>query len=82
MADRTFIVHGRADGVIRDTDHPLIEEIKTSDALFEDLSENTLTLYWAQAKVYAAILMEQESLTEITIQLTYYQRLTEKNYPN
>lgn len=78
MADRTFIVHGRADGVIRDTDHPLIEEIKTSDALFEDLSENTLTLYWAQAKVYAAILMEQESLTEITIQLTYYQRLTEK----
>lgn len=77
LADRPFLIHGRADGVILDTDNPLIEEIKTSDAPFEELSENTLTLYWAQAQIYAYILMTDEDLDAVTLQLTYFQRPTE-----
>lgn len=71
-----YLVHGRADGVIPADDQTLIEEIKTSDAAFDDLSENTLTLYWGQAKIYAYILMSQEDCTELTLQLTYFQRPT------
>lgn len=78
MNHHDFLIHGRADGVVLDAEHPLIEEIKTSDMPFEELSENTLTLYWGQVKVYAAILMADEDLPELTIQLTYFQRLTKK----
>lgn len=78
LAGKPYLIHGRADGVILNGDDPLIEEIKTSDAAFEDLTENTLTLYWGQAKMYAYILMSDEDLTQLTLQLTYYRRTTEE----
>lgn len=78
MADEEYVIDGRADGVIQTSDSLLIEEIKTSDPDFEDLSENTLTLYWSQAKVYGAILTHDLDMPEVTIRLTYYQRTTDK----
>ncbi|HBF75882.1 MAG TPA: ATP-dependent helicase [Lactobacillus sp.] len=78
LAGKPYLVHGRADGVILNGNDTLIEEIKTSDAAFEDLTENTLTLYWGQAKMYAYILMTDESLEQLTLQLTYYRRTTEE----
>lgn len=78
LAGKPYLVHGRADGVILNGDETLIEEIKTSDAAFEDLTENTLTLYWGQAKMYAYILMTDEDLSQLTLQLTYYRRTTEE----
>ncbi|GAX03380.1 ATP-dependent helicase [Secundilactobacillus pentosiphilus] len=78
LAGKPYLVHGRADGVILNGNDTLIEEIKTSDAAFEDLTENTLTLYWGQAKMYAYILMTDEDLSQLTLQLTYYRRTTEK----
>lgn len=77
LADRPFLIHGRADGVILAGNDTLIEEIKTSDLAFEDLPENTLTLYWGQAKMYAYILMTDEHLDQLTLQLTYYRRTTD-----
>ncbi len=71
--DDDYTVEGRADGIDH-TDHGvLIEEIKTSDLAFSDVPAGTLTLYWAQAQVYAHIVMAQESLDEVTLQLTYVQ---------
>jgi DNA excision repair protein ERCC-2 len=76
MDNETFTIEGRADGVVIG-DTLFIEEIKTSDPTFEELSENTKTLYWSQAKVYGAILTQDLDFEEVTIQLTYYQRPTD-----
>lgn len=73
-----YVIDGRADGIIADEDHLWIEEIKTSDPAFKDLSENTLTLYWAQAKVYGAILTQDLDYEKVTLRLTYYQRPTDE----
>lgn len=78
MVGRPYLIHGRADGVILDEEDTVIEEIKTSDAAFDDLPESTLTLYWGQAKMYAYILMTDEHIGQINLQLTYYQRPTEE----
>lgn len=77
MDGETFTIEGRADGVVIDDDL-FIEEIKTSDPTFEELSENTKTLYWSQAKVYGAILTQDLDFDKVTIQLTYYQRPTDE----
>lgn len=76
MDDEQFTIEGRADGVVIG-DELFIEEIKTSDPTFDELSENTKTLYWSQAKVYGAILTQDLDFDRVTIQLTYYQRPTD-----
>ncbi|WP_268912422.1 ATP-dependent DNA helicase [Lentilactobacillus sp. SPB1-3] len=73
-----FEVSGRADGINRLSNEVLIEEIKTSDVIFSELNDNTLDLYWAQAKVYGYILMTSENLKHVTLQLTYVQTPDEK----
>ena len=73
----SWILHGRADGLKCIDDIPSqIVEIKTSSLEFEELSANTLELYWAQAKIYAHILMEKEGLSELSLKLIYVQTTT------
>lgn len=73
-----YLLHGRADGVTLTDDGASIEEIKTSETVFDQLSENTLTLYWGQVKLYAYLLMQKETdLDEVTLTLTYFQTNTE-----
>lgn len=76
VAGTELTVEGRADGVVIG-DELFIEEIKTSDPTYDELSENTKTLYWSQAKVYGAILSQDLDYEQVTIQLTYYQRPTD-----
>lgn len=42
LVDTPYLVHGRADGVVIDGDQTLIEEIKTSDAAFDELGKTRL----------------------------------------
>ena len=73
----SWILHGRADGLKCIDDIPSqIIEIKTSSLEFEELSANTLELYWAQAKIYAHIIMEKEGLSELSLKLIYVQTTT------
>ncbi|WP_407890064.1 ATP-dependent DNA helicase [Levilactobacillus sp. N40-8-2] len=73
-----YLLHGRADGVTLTDDGASIEEIKTSETVFDQLSKNTLTLYWGQVKLYAYLLMQKETdLDEVTLTLTYFQTNTE-----
>ncbi|WP_143461485.1 ATP-dependent DNA helicase [Levilactobacillus enshiensis] len=73
-----YLLHGRADGVTLTKDGATIEEIKTSETVFDQLSDNTLTLYWAQVKIYAYLLMAKETdLDAVTLTLTYFQTNTE-----
>lgn len=70
----TWIIHGRADGIKYIDDRPQqVIEIKTSSPEFSELAPNTLELYWAQAKIYAHIIMEQEQLPELSLKLIYVQ---------
>ncbi|TAQ94348.1 ATP-dependent helicase, partial [Lactiplantibacillus plantarum] len=79
MNDTDYIIAGRADGIQLNDDGALIEEIKTSDQVFENLSTNTLTLYWGQIKVYGYLLLQEHpDLEQVTLQLTYFQVINEK----
>lgn len=78
MNGQDYIISGRADGISMTDNAALIEEIKTSDQAYEDLSENTNDLYWGQVKVYGYLLLQDEAYDEVTLQLTYFQVTTEK----
>ncbi|GMA47105.1 helicase C-terminal domain-containing protein [Tetragenococcus muriaticus] len=73
-----IIVEGRADGIFKEEDLWVIDEIKTSEVRFEDLDESQVELYYAQAKVYAYIYCLQNELSNIQVRLTYYQTNEDK----
>ncbi|WP_235803095.1 DEAD/DEAH box helicase, partial [Ligilactobacillus acidipiscis] len=78
-AQEKWLLHGRADALhLKDDKYDEVREIKTSALKFEDLSQNTLTLYFGQAKVYAYLLMEQNDLEQLKLSLYYFQTTTEK----
>lgn len=79
MNDNEYLISGRADGLKITDKNALIEEIKTSDQPFEELSDNTLELYWGQVKVYGyLILKDYPRFDHVTLSLTYFQVSTEK----
>ncbi|MBO5489112.1 MAG: DEAD/DEAH box helicase family protein [Eubacterium sp.] len=63
-------VEGRADGVFRDGNTVMIDEIK---GVYMDVNEMKEPVYVhkAQAMCYAYIVAEQENLSEIEVQMTY-----------
>ena len=78
LNNQDYLLHGRADGVTLSDTHATIEEIKTSETVFDQLKDNTLTLYWAQVKLYAHLLMQKfPALKQVTLTLTYFQTNTE-----
>jgi len=79
MNDNEYLISGRADGLKITDKNALIEEIKTSDQLFEELSDNTLELYWGQVKVYGYLILKNHpEFDHVTLRLTYFQVSTEK----
>jgi len=79
MNDNEYLISGRADGIITTDNGVTIEEIKTSDQPFAELSDNTLELYWGQVKVYGyMILQDHPEFDHVTLQLTYFQVSTEE----
>ena len=63
-------VEGRADGILREEGHVLVDEIK---GVYMDVNElrEPIYVHKAQAMCYAYIIAEQEELDEIEIQVTY-----------
>lgn len=76
--DLTVTVQGRADGIIEEEDRIIIDEIKSTTKPLEKIDEDFNPLHWAQAKCYGYIYCIQNDLSEIDIQLTYYQIDTEE----
>nr|WP_190014369.1 PD-(D/E)XK nuclease family protein [Geosporobacter subterraneus] len=64
-------LQGRADGIFREENGVVIDEIKTTMRPLEEIEEGNL-LHWAQAKCYGYIYGVQNQLEEISLQLTYY----------
>lgn len=74
--DFTLKVEGRADGIFRDGDTVLIDEIK---GVFLDVKElkEPICVHKAQAMCYAYMLAEKEDLPKIDVQVTYCNMETE-----
>ena len=72
IEDITFVVEGRADGVIKDLVGVTIDEIKTTATPLEAIDENFNPLHWAQAKCYAYFYAKDNGLSEMQVRLTYY----------
>lgn len=68
-----YTLEGRADGILTEDGGVTVDEIKTTAAPTELLTEDFNPLHWAQAKCYGAFLCEQRQLPGVTVQLTYYQ---------
>ena len=68
----TFVVEGRADGIIKDLVSVTIDEIKTTATPLEVIDENFNPLHWAQAKCYAYFYAKEHRLSEMQVRLTYY----------
>jgi len=81
----TFLMEGRADGVIEEDGRVIIDEIKTTEIPLEILDENPL--HFAQAMCYGYFYCTSNQCSEITIQLRYYHIYTheiktiQKHYP-
>ncbi len=74
----TFIVEGRADGIITDLVGVTIDEIKSTRVSLDQIDENFNPLHWAQAKCYGYFYAKQNKLKDIAIRLTYYHLETKK----
>ncbi|MDF2531834.1 MAG: ATP-dependent helicase [Clostridia bacterium] len=70
--DISFLIEGRADGIILAEKGAIIEEIKSTYCPLEHIGEDFNPMHWAQAKIYAYIYAVQKNLSSISIQLTYY----------
>ncbi|AHI54742.1 helicase C-terminal domain-containing protein [Listeria ivanovii] len=70
VEDVAFSIDGRADGIINER---TIDEIKTTETVMEEITENFQPLHWAQLICYGFMLAEKADFSEVTLQLTYYQ---------
>jgi Rad3-related DNA helicase len=73
---RQLQVRGRADGY--DPQRQRLEEIKTHRGPLDTLPGNQRHLHWAQAKVYAALLCQQQGLAEVEVALVYFDILSQQ----
>lgn len=66
-------ISGRIDGILRADTGLVVEEIKSTRRDLADTAMGRNPLHWAQLKIYAFILAQQEGLSGIEARLTYYQ---------
>lgn len=67
-----YTLSGRADGIIATPSGFMVDEIKTTTVPLESIEKETFPAHWAQGTIYAYIWCQQNSLEEISLQLTYY----------
>ncbi|WLR60106.1 ATP-dependent DNA helicase [Guptibacillus hwajinpoensis] len=74
--EMTFHIEGRCDGLLKNGEQFIIDEIKSTSLPLIEVDEGTHPVYWAQAKCYGYMAVEEYNLEKITIQLTYIQSET------
>jgi len=70
----TYTVDGRCDGLLKEGEATIIDEIKSTSLNISDLDHNHSPVHWAQAKFYAFMYLLKHAQEDITIQLTYIQK--------
>jgi DNA excision repair protein ERCC-2 len=66
-------IGGRIDGIYRNDDGVLVEEIKTTTRSLDYFGTRENPIHWGQVKTYAYIYALDHDLAAIDTQLTYYQ---------
>ncbi len=66
-------LQGRIDGLKREENHAVVEEIKTTEADVTAMTGEEHPVHWAQAELYAVMLAENENLPRVTVRLCYDQ---------
>ena len=69
--DFTFVLSGRADGIIINRNKPIIDEIKSTVADLEYFYESQKEWHLGQAKVYAYMYSLMNNIPECGVRLTY-----------
>ncbi len=67
----TFVLQGRADGVITNGDEVTIDELKTTNSDLQTFYENNKAWHLAQAKCYALMYALEHNKSHMHITLTY-----------
>jgi Rad3-related DNA helicase len=69
-----FILHleGRCDGIIKDGDNIIVEEIKSTYVPLKDIYIDFNIMHWSQGKIYAYMICEKRNINIIYVQLSYY----------
>ncbi|MBS4219879.1 ATP-dependent DNA helicase [Bacillus sp. FJAT-49711] len=73
-----FVIEGRCDGLLRTKEGFTIDEIKSTSGSLQNITEDTYPVHWAQAKCYAYMYTRQQTLKEMNVQLTYFQKESEE----
>ena len=73
-----FIIEGRADGILFREGKVIVDEIKSTGRDLEEVVEGLNPRHWAQAICYGYFYSLKEELSEIVVQLTYFQLETEE----
>ncbi|SHK59878.1 DNA excision repair protein ERCC-2 [Clostridium cavendishii DSM 21758] len=73
-----LIIDGRADGIFREGDFYIVEEIKSTNSKLDLIDENYNELHLAQVKFYAYMYCIENNIRDIKIQLSYFQLSTEE----
>jgi len=71
-------IAGRIDGIFTGKDPVIIDEIKSVRSNLESYIKEENILHWGQARIYAYIYAEENKLSNIKVQLTYYELKTKK----
>lgn len=71
----TFVLQGRADGVITNGDEVTIEELKTTNSDLQTFYENNKAWHLAQAKCYALMYALEHNKSRMHITLTYLSQI-------
>ncbi|MBU2511331.1 ATP-dependent DNA helicase [bacterium] len=66
-------IQGRIDGVFKEEDQFVIEEIKTTYSSLDELDPDESGSHFAQARIYAFLFADQFKLKSIKVNLTYFQ---------
>ena len=76
--DIELIIEGRTDGIIKERDIIIIEEIKSTYKSLIYIEEDYNEIHWAQGKFYGYIYCKENNLAEIRIRLSYYNLNTDE----
>ncbi|NLX62518.1 MAG: ATP-dependent DNA helicase [Tissierellia bacterium] len=64
-------VEGRVDGIIREENKVIIDEIKSTLKPLEEIKEDYNLLHWAQGKCYGYMYAKKHNIEELEVQITY-----------
>lgn len=78
IKDDRLVIEGRADGLFQEGGEWVIDEIKTSDLAFDELSADQKEMFFFQGMVYAYIVAKEKALSQIGVRLTYFQTIEER----